>query len=896
MIGVEQTGLWRAAFVVEGHDHYNEQRQRLAASYRLFWECATILAQQIAKDLPNLTLHDERHFTALWQRADLIAGKGFFLNPLEAYVFGGAVLLHEAGNTVSAYPERLSGIEKTKEWKDSLVLVLRREGLDPPPADLLANPPAEIRQKSIFETLRILHAEHAKTLPEMAVINAATGQILYLIDDSELRTHLGEAIGLIAASHHWDIHDVEVKLRRRMGPPAGFPPEWTIQPIKLACLLRCADAVQLDQARAPDFSYALLRLSGLSESHWRGQNRLATPTTDPTAPEALLFTSTKSFRPEDADAWWIAHDAIKLADRELQTSDRLLQDLGMAPFAVTRVQDADSPERLSKHVQVQGWRPVSAEFKTAPVEQLIAILGGEQLYGHDLAVPVRELIQNASDAIRARRVQEEGYSGRTVVRLLPDKDGGRESLWLHVEDDGIGMSERCLTGPLLEFGTSYWSSNLARIEFPGLTGGALRQTGRYGVGFFSVLMASDRIIVASRNYNQGATATRSLNFSRGLKTRPLLVEGADPPLPMTTSTRVRVSLTPDRLRNLLLMRSGLEQEASQISLAQLIGHICLSVDCDVQVEDVGHEIVTVHRRDWVSGDRLEWLRRITLADCRKDENLDACLRRIAPNLRPLTSTNSFCGLAAIAFLPHTTGVGAIGGLITGAASRIPMHFSADFAGVMELAPEGPRRFGANPLADPSDIATWASTQAELLRDAGLNDFELFYACQSVSHFGGDPTPIARISLNRHLKQLNEIFDLLYAGSEVIVPVSCETSREKLYVSRMTIRTSPHSSLGLGVQDIDFGGRHVLEWVAVPATTSPSRSYNYRDIPSNKDAASNSFLDCLERYCRRQGRELTFESDADILFGNYIGTPSEREGIQSGMEIRGPGLRLKLASV
>jgi hypothetical protein len=301
--------------------------------------------------------------------------------------------------------------------------------------------------------------------------------------------------------------------------------------------------------------------------------------------------------------------------------------------------------------------------------------------------------------------------------------------------------------------------------------------------------------VASRNYNQGEAATRSLRFSRGLKTRPLLIEGADPPLPMNTSTRVRVSLTPDKLRNLLVMQRGHGLEVSQISLAQLIGHICVSVDCDVLVQDVGPEIMTVHRSDWVSGDRLEWLRRITLADCRKDENLDTYLRRIAPNLRPLTSRNSYCGFAAIALLPHTTGVGAIGGLIAVAASRLSMNFSNEYAGVMELTPEGPRRFGANPLADLSDIATWASAQAQLLGDADLNDFELFYASQSVSHFGGDPTPIARISLNRHLKPLNEIFDLLSGGSEVIVPVSSEASPEKLYLSSVTIRTSPHFAGG-----------------------------------------------------------------------------------------------------
>jgi hypothetical protein len=133
------------------------------------------------------------------------------------------------------------------------------------------------------------------------------------------------------------------------------------------------DAVQIDQARAPDFSYAL----GLLGSHWRGQNRLAIPTRDRGIPEALLFTSTRTFEPADADAWWIAYDAIALADRELQAYSRLLKDLGLQPFSVTHVKDAGSPERLAKLVQVHGWQPILPEVKVAKVEQLVAMFGGE---------------------------------------------------------------------------------------------------------------------------------------------------------------------------------------------------------------------------------------------------------------------------------------------------------------------------------------------------------------------------------------------------------------------------------------------------------------------------------------------------------------------------------------
>ncbi|MGB8842517.1 MAG: hypothetical protein WCC64_15765 [Aliidongia sp.] len=42
--------------------------------------------------MPGLTLHDEAHLSALWDRASQLAGTDFHLNPLEAFIFGGAVI------------------------------------------------------------------------------------------------------------------------------------------------------------------------------------------------------------------------------------------------------------------------------------------------------------------------------------------------------------------------------------------------------------------------------------------------------------------------------------------------------------------------------------------------------------------------------------------------------------------------------------------------------------------------------------------------------------------------------------------------------------------------------------------------------------------------------------
>lgn len=108
-----------------------------------------------------------------------------------------------------------------------------------------------------------------------------------------------------------------------------MPQEWSINPVKIACLLRCSDAIQIDQRRAPAFARALHSPQGQSRLHWAAQ-QLAQPIlrseTDG-GPGALVFTSQKDFTEDDADAWWIAHDLIKTANEELQGCYQIMKDI-----------------------------------------------------------------------------------------------------------------------------------------------------------------------------------------------------------------------------------------------------------------------------------------------------------------------------------------------------------------------------------------------------------------------------------------------------------------------------------------------------------------------------------------------------------------------------------------
>ena len=97
---METSALWQRTLGNSGND---PSVQRLMVSLRDVRQRADHLTDRIASALPGLTIHDVSHLDALWDIAEIIAGDEFPLNPLESYVFGCAVFLHDAGLCFEAF-------------------------------------------------------------------------------------------------------------------------------------------------------------------------------------------------------------------------------------------------------------------------------------------------------------------------------------------------------------------------------------------------------------------------------------------------------------------------------------------------------------------------------------------------------------------------------------------------------------------------------------------------------------------------------------------------------------------------------------------------------------------------------------------------------------------------
>ncbi|MCU1299365.1 MAG: ATP-binding region ATPase [Acidobacteriaceae bacterium] len=130
-----------------------------------------------------------------------------------------------------------------------------------------------------------------------------------------------------------------------------------------------------------------------------------------------------------------------MIDSELRGVDALLVDLNRKRLAARGVAGVEDPSRLAEFIPTADWFPIDAQVKVGNVAGLVSKLAGEELYGQDPTVPLRELIQNSADAISARRVlQHRGdHWGDLVVRLGEDDSGH----WIEVEDLVLACQSTC---------------------------------------------------------------------------------------------------------------------------------------------------------------------------------------------------------------------------------------------------------------------------------------------------------------------------------------------------------------------------------------------------------------------------------------------------------------------
>ncbi|HZP98988.1 MAG TPA: hypothetical protein VFB13_05580 [Reyranella sp.] len=212
----KNTLLWKRGLGEQSGDNEAEAqaRTKLREAYLQMRDNAAELVSSIPDDCKGLTVHDITHLDALWDVADTIVGPDYALTPSEAFVFGGALLLHDAGLTIAAYQNGVSDLARTTEWRDAASTAIRRRRDRPATQDEIDHPPEDVRKEVIFATLRALHARQAEQLATMAwPLPKKPGEQIRILDQTQLRS---------AYSHRTNtsrlLQVVAKRSRTRLGP------------------------------------------------------------------------------------------------------------------------------------------------------------------------------------------------------------------------------------------------------------------------------------------------------------------------------------------------------------------------------------------------------------------------------------------------------------------------------------------------------------------------------------------------------------------------------------------------------------------------------------------------------------------------------------------------------
>lgn len=744
--------LWKR--IMLNNSNHDEEKESLRAAFATAHNNADKLADEIKRYLPEFTEHGISHLDALWKMTDVFLPEDYPLNPAEVFVLGVSFLVHDLGMGLAAYPEGVEGIQKETIWRDTVASLCKKKNLDCD-FDNIDTIDKDICREAMEVTLRSLHAEKAEQLGVMSwKIQGSHGEEqLYIIESNELRDGYGEIIGRIAASHGWDIERVTNEFAAPEGAISCFPTDWTVDSFKLACIIRIADAINIDDSRATKLLRAIRKPGEYSMLHWIFQEKLSQAQL---IDNRIAFSSKSAFIVAERDAWWLCYDTLKWMDVEIRKVDSAMLRSGRVPFGCVGIHSIDNISDLQKRIKVNGWQPVDTQIRATKVAHLVKTLGGRALYGDEELVPLRELVQNASDAIRARRCLEgadNGYDG-TITILLGEQDGER---YLEVEDNGIGMSSDTMIYTLLDFGNSFWQTEEMHAQFPGLEQTNFKATGHFGIGFFSVFMWGEHVVVTTKRYDQGYSETKVLEFIAGVDKRPFLRNANSDEYIRNGGTRIRVYLSDD----------------VQLQEAELFVHdvevLCPAMDCNIDLVCNGIRKRVIQENDWLTMDVRALMKRCSNINDDFITKYPEEYEYVCNSIRPVYENGKCVGRIGVCPLSYDGEImpyGIYGCSVTlgGLRSSTIDCLAGILVGNVETA--NASRDQVTPEMSVGSINSWANEQALLINQSGLSTKRILVFANILCGLSHIPLDVKMAVYMNELVSVEEIAERIILQKDV----------------------------------------------------------------------------------------------------------------------------------
>ena len=451
-------------------------------------------AKLIRDTFPLFTLHDETHICNVMRlMMNLLGEDAERLSRDEAAMLVLAACCHDIGMSYSdEEKERLkTNSDKLKQYLDAHpeeFVKAYKNGTDTP----------QITDEMLSKFLRSIH--HERVAEILRNNNAFTWPNI-------LRGKVGrEDVIRVCQSHGNDVASLD-----------NLNPTPSIDTRFCAVLLRLADILDFDTSRAPLAVYdycgfdkrndpSSIFSKGEWEKHLDSQGFDFENVRDRSAAYELDYSATsRSLQVEQAIRRYLdwVDDELVNCGKELQRYEGKWHNHVL-------------PGKVSRHITAEGYE--SGEYRlTLDQNKVIDLFVGRDLYS-DPAVFVRELIQNAIDAVRTRpQLDKElplSWKPQINIRTWMDEEGYH---WFRIEDNGTGMTKEIIRDHLLKVGSSYYTS--AAFEQEKLRCRAdpdYKPISRFGIGILSCFMGDDevnRVEISTKRFSQHFSYPSALRVS-----------------------------------------------------------------------------------------------------------------------------------------------------------------------------------------------------------------------------------------------------------------------------------------------------------------------------------------------------------------------------------------------
>jgi Histidine kinase-, DNA gyrase B-, and HSP90-like ATPase len=455
--------------------------QQLLAGILSLRSVAASLAETISRTVPAFTDHTVRHMDALWLVTDriLTSDEMARVSIGEAFVLACGFYLHDIGMAFASTQEGLNRVHSSPEYQGLIAQVQAERTSD-----------STVQARALAYAVRALHAGAAVELATSPI----PGTERYLIESQSLREAWGETCGRVAESHAWTIDKIEQKL----GMPGTVPlPGGRSGDLGyVASLLRLADYAHFGRDRARSIDSTLrVPIEPASLIHWRAQEQVDGPERDGAD---LVYRASVPI--SDVDAWWLHYEMLKGLDEEIRSVRRYLdrRSSSTGRLSLQGVRGITSPEEAALFVPTSGFLPIEINLRTGSIERLVQLLAGESLYGPEPMAAVRELIQNARDAVMLKAATASSEFDKTSLSIpirIELRTSSSEPR-LEVRDPGNGMTRKIMTDFLLSIASDYWATQF-HADYPHVRDRDFQPAGRFGIGFLSVFMLGESVSVES---------------------------------------------------------------------------------------------------------------------------------------------------------------------------------------------------------------------------------------------------------------------------------------------------------------------------------------------------------------------------------------------------------------